>query len=64
MAEKACLNCKHIISQGDVCPICGGTKFTNKWSGYVIIINVENSELAKKLGIKVNGVYALNVEES
>jgi len=58
------LNCKHIISQGDVCPICGGTKFTNKWSGYVIIINVENSELAKKLGIKVNGVYALNVEES
>ncbi len=58
------MNCKHIISQGDVCPICGSTKFTTKWSGYVIIINAEKSELAKKLGIKVNGVYALNVEES
>ncbi|MGC8547866.1 MAG: transcription elongation factor subunit Spt4 [Candidatus Micrarchaeia archaeon] len=63
VTEKACLNCRHIISQGDVCPICGGTKFTTKWSGYVVILNVEKSELAKKLGINVNGVYALHIQE-
>ncbi|MFP3278657.1 MAG: transcription elongation factor subunit Spt4, partial [Candidatus Micrarchaeota archaeon] len=34
-----------------------------KWSGYVVILDVENSEIAKKLNIKVNGRYALNINE-
>jgi len=46
-----------------VCPLCGSTELTTKWSGYVVILDVENSEIAKKLNIKVNGKYALNINE-
>ncbi len=60
--EKVCKNCKLIITQGDVCPLCGSTSLTTKWSGYVVIMNFEKSELAKKLDLKVNGTYALSVE--
>jgi len=63
MVEKACKNCRLIIAQGDVCPLCGSTELTTKWSGYVVILDVENSEIAKKLNIKVNGRYALNINE-
>lgn len=63
MAEQACKNCKLIIVQGSVCPVCGSTNLTNKWSGHVVILNVEKSEVAKKLGIKVNGTYAININD-
>lgn len=59
--EKACKKCKNIITQGDVCPICGSTELTSKWSGYITVLNAEKSEIAKRLGIKVNGRYALNI---
>ena len=39
MDEKACRNCKLIISHGDVCPSCGSKDLTTKWSGYAIILN-------------------------
>jgi DNA-directed RNA polymerase subunit E" len=61
--EKACMNCRLIISQGDTCPLCGSTDLTTKWSGYIIILNAEKSEVAKKLGIAVNGTYALNIND-
>ncbi len=60
--EKVCKNCRLIITQGDVCPLCGSTSLTTKWSGYIVIMNFEKSELAKKLDLKVNGTYALSVE--
>ena len=59
--EKVCKNCKLIISQGEACPICGGNALTNKGSGYVCILDAERSEVAKKLGYKVNGTYAMSV---
>ncbi len=61
--EKACKNCRLIIAQGDVCPLCGSTALTTKWNGHVVILNAEKSEIAKRLGIKVNGTYALNINE-
>ncbi len=61
--EKACKNCRLIIAQGDVCPVCGSNALTTKWNGYVVILNAEKSEIAKRLGIKVNGTYALNISE-
>jgi DNA-directed RNA polymerase subunit E" len=61
--EKACKKCRLIISQGDMCPVCGSTELTAKWNGYVVILNSERSEIAKKLGIKVNGTYALSINE-
>jgi DNA-directed RNA polymerase subunit E" len=64
MVEKACRNCRLIMSQGDVCPICGQSNLTSKWTGYVVVLNVEKSEIAKKLGLKINGSYALHLNES
>ncbi len=63
MAEKACRTDRLIISQGDTCPICGQSNLTSKWSGYMVILNVEKSELAKKMGLKINGSYALHLND-
>lgn len=63
MVEKACRNCRLIIAQGTVCPICGQSKLTSKWSGYAVVLNVEKSDIAKKLGIKMNGAYALHIND-
>lgn len=59
---KACIRCKALV-QPDVqkCPVCGSTDFTNEWSGIVIIVNPEKSDIAKLLGIKTAGRYALKV---
>lgn len=59
--EKACKKCRVIIAQGEVCPMCGSSELTSKWTGYVVILNSEKSELAKKLGISANGTYALSI---
>ncbi len=61
--EKACKVCRYIISQGELCPVCGSTSLTTKWNGYIVILNSEKSDIAKKLNIKANGTYALNVGE-
>ncbi len=59
--EKACKKCRIIIAQGELCPICGSSELTSKWSGYITVLNVEKSEIAKKLDIKVNGRYAISI---
>ncbi|MGA3020937.1 MAG: transcription elongation factor subunit Spt4 [Candidatus Micrarchaeales archaeon] len=64
MVEKACRNCRLIMSQGDTCPICGQSSLTSKWSGYIVVLNVEKSEIAKKLGLKINGSYALHLNDT
>ncbi len=63
MAEYACRNDRLIIAQGSVCPLCGQSNLTTKWNGQIVILNVEKSDAAKKLGIKVNGTYALNIND-
>ncbi|MEM0153059.1 MAG: transcription elongation factor subunit Spt4 [Ignisphaera sp.] len=59
---KACIRCKALL-QPDVqkCPVCGSAEFTNEWSGMVIIVDPEKSDVAKLLGIKTPGRYALKV---
>jgi transcription elongation factor SPT4 len=62
MEEKACRNCRLIISHGDTCPSCNSKDLTTKWSGYAIIINAEKSSMAKLLGVKLNSTYAINIK--
>jgi DNA-directed RNA polymerase subunit E" len=62
MVEKACKKCR-FISKGPTCPLCGGTALTERWSGVLLIIDPEKSEVAKKLGIKVPGKYAAKLKE-
>ncbi len=60
-AQKACRQCRKVIEEGDKCPICSGTAFTTFWRGYVLIINPEQSEIAKKMGISTVGKHALRL---
>lgn len=60
---KACKKCKRIIEKGSVCPVCQNTDLTTNWKGFVIIIDTEHSELAKKLGVEVPGKYALRLSK-
>ncbi len=58
MKKKACKKDK-IFVEKDVCPICGGNQFTENWKGRLFVFDVNNSEIAKKTGIKLKGEYAI-----
>jgi DNA-directed RNA polymerase subunit E" len=58
--QKVCKKCKIFVS-GSKCPKCGGTEFSDSHKGKVVILNPEESEVAKELGIKEKGTYAIKV---
>lgn len=55
----ACKNC-HLLTEKDVCPICG-VPTSKRWRGYVIIRDPVRSKVAKKMKIGKPGNYALKV---
>lgn len=59
MKEKACKECGR-VTKLDVCVICK-TPTSPRWIGYAVIMDPENSEIAKKLNIPAKGKYALRV---
>jgi len=59
MAKKACKECNTLYERDDKCPKCGSTESTESWKGRVVILNPEESEVAKKLKIKEKGTYAI-----
>ncbi|MEM2948249.1 MAG: transcription elongation factor subunit Spt4 [Candidatus Anstonellales archaeon] len=59
---KACRNCNYIIEEGKKCPVCQGEDLTDNFSGFIYILDVEKSEVAKMLEIKTPGKYAVNVK--
>jgi len=60
MRPRACRTCK-IITEENVCPICRGTDLSDDFSGLLIILDPENSQLAKKMDIEKEGRYALRI---
>jgi DNA-directed RNA polymerase subunit E" len=58
--ELACRNCK-CINTGKVCQACSSADLSADWNGMVIVVDPENSQIAKTLGITKNGKYALRV---
>ncbi|HUC39177.1 MAG TPA: transcription elongation factor subunit Spt4 [Candidatus Acidoferrum sp.] len=62
MEEKACKNCRLVVKHTDTCPLCGSKDLTDKIGGYVIVLNSEKSTIAKKLSLKMNSVYALDIK--
>lgn len=60
MKEKACKQCSRITSL-DVCTVCGSAT-SHDWLGYISIIDMEKSEVGKKLNIAARGKYALRVK--
>ena len=60
MTDKACKNCRY-ISNGPICPNCKSTNLSDDWSGLVVIIDPNASDVAKRMGIKAAGRYAVRV---
>jgi DNA-directed RNA polymerase subunit E" len=60
MAKLACKICKRLVL-GDRCPIHPDAKLTETWKGKIIVLNPQNSELAKKMKITDKGEYAIRL---
>lgn len=57
---NVCREC-HRVVDGESCAICGTTNLSTDWAGYLVIIDPEQSEIAKRMHIKLPGRYALKV---
>jgi DNA-directed RNA polymerase subunit E" len=57
---KVCREC-HRVVEGESCVICGTSNLSDDWAGYLVIIDPEHSEIAKKMNITMPGRYALKV---
>ena len=58
--KKVCKKCR-IFVEGQECPLCHNSNFTETWKGRITILDAEKSEIAKKVGIDVKGEYAIKV---
>ncbi|MEN3048209.1 MAG: transcription elongation factor subunit Spt4 [Candidatus Caldarchaeales archaeon] len=59
--ERACRVCKAITSE-ERCWNCGSTDLSASYSGLVVMLVPEDSEIARALGITKPGKYAVRVE--
>jgi DNA-directed RNA polymerase subunit E" len=57
---QVCREC-HRVVEGESCALCGTTNLSSDWAGYLVIIDPEHSEIAKRMNIKLPGRYALKV---
>ncbi|MDD4255281.1 MAG: DNA-directed RNA polymerase, subunit E'' [Methanofollis sp.] len=57
---KVCRDC-HKVVEGESCVTCGSTNLTEDWTGYLIIIDPEGSEIARRMNLEMPGRYALKV---
>jgi len=60
MSERACREC-HRISYESTCPECKSASMSDDFTGLVIIFDPEGSAIAKSMGVKKKGRYALRV---
>ena len=60
MADFGCKEC-HLILEEGTCPRCPDSEVSREWQGFVEVLNPEKSELAKEMGIRTPGRYALRV---
>jgi DNA-directed RNA polymerase subunit E" len=56
---RACKTCKR-ITEAEQCPVCK-INTSQYWSGYLCVVDPDKSEIAKRLGIKLPGHYAMKV---
>lgn len=59
---RACKNCRFITYTNDkVCPKCQG-ELSEKFSGMIIVLEPERSEIAKIAELNAVGSYAIRVK--
>lgn len=56
--EKACKKC-NLIYEGDKCPNCGSQEYNEEIKGRLVILDPENSEVAKNIKINKKGRYVI-----
>lgn len=58
----ACRECRYIVQTKEkVCPKCQG-ELSDKFSGMIIVLDPERSEVAKLINVNVVGSYAVRVK--
>lgn len=60
MSLRACRNCR-TITEESACPACRSTDLSDDFSGLLIVLDPEKSQLAKKMKITKEGRYALKI---
>ena len=60
---KACKNCRLIVTEGTQCPLCQSVDLVDKFSGQLVVIDPEKSEIGKRLDVKAPGRYAIKLRE-
>ena len=60
MSDFACKEC-HLILDDKSCQRCPDSEVSREWQGFVEVLNPEKSDLAKEMGIRTPGRYALRV---
>ena len=58
--EMACRKCK-CINTGKICRVCHSSDLSPDWSGIILVVDPQNSQIARSLGIEKQGKYALRV---
>jgi len=60
---KACKQCRTIY-EGSKCPNCGNpsSESTESWKGKVMILNPEQSEIAKQMKLSKKGTFAIKTK--
>ena len=58
--ELACRKC-HMLTHEKTCPNDKSNELSSEWSGLIIVLDVQHSNVAQTLGITVPGRYALKV---
>ena len=56
---KACKVCNTIYEEKDKCPKCDSKESTEGFKGRVVVLNPDESEIAKNLKIKGKGNFAI-----
>jgi len=60
MKRKICRECR-IFYDDDKCPICKGTQVSTSFKGRVMVVSPDKSMIAKKVGLPIEGEYAIKV---
>ena len=60
MTEKACRQC-NTITKESVCPNCKSTNLSDDYSGVIIILDPEESNIARLMKVTKKSKYALRV---
>jgi DNA-directed RNA polymerase subunit E" len=59
---RACRNCRYITYGNEkACPQCQG-ELTEKFSGMVVVLDHERSEVAKVVKLTAPGTYAIRIK--